>query len=191
MSGRAQGPEPGPARPAFLPGPLSRCNTRGLQKAARRSVWSGPGNSGAAPRPGCEPLRSLSFKSPPGTGNRGNAGEMRPRPAIPASTPPARPRPGEPTSRARHVPLRSPRFPATPRPSTRSPAQVRRGGRTPRRLRERSARSAPHAGSEEGLSPPPLLPSLPVSPLLSPGGEPGKYAGRGRDAGPPPGCAGT
>ncbi|XP_026367116.3 translation initiation factor IF-2-like [Ursus arctos] len=81
---------------------------RGLQRAARRSVWSGPGNSGAAPRPGCEPLRPLSFKSPPGTGNRGNAGEMRPRPAIPASTPPARPRPGRTN------------IPCTPRPAARS-----------------------------------------------------------------------
>ncbi|XP_040500898.1 collagen alpha-1(I) chain-like isoform X2 [Ursus maritimus] len=108
LSGRAQGPEPGPPRPAFLPGPLSRCKMRGLQRAARRSVWSGPGNSGAAPRPGCEPLRPLSFKSPPGTGNRGDAGEMRPRPAIPASTPPARPRPGRTN------------IPCTPRPAARS-----------------------------------------------------------------------
>ncbi|XP_008691124.1 cuticle collagen 2-like isoform X3 [Ursus maritimus] len=67
LSGRAQGPEPGPPRPAFLPGPLSRC-----------------------------------------TGNRGDAGEMRPRPAIPASTPPARPRPGRTN------------IPCTPRPAARS-----------------------------------------------------------------------
>ncbi|XP_045656525.1 uncharacterized protein LOC123794287 isoform X1 [Ursus americanus] len=34
------------------------------------------------------------------------------------------PDPGEPTSRARHVQPRGPRFPATPRPSTRRPAQL-------------------------------------------------------------------
>lgn len=78
--------------------------------AAHSSVWSGPENSGAAPRSGCEPLRPLSFKSPPGPGNRGNAGEMQSRPAAQTRE---NPHPVHPTAGC--AALGSP--PATPRPS--------------------------------------------------------------------------
>lgn len=39
-------------------------------------------------------VESVEKAGPPCTGNRGNAGEMRPRLAVPASTAPAHPRPG-------------------------------------------------------------------------------------------------
>lgn len=41
LPGPAQGPEPDPTRPAFLPRPLCRYKMRRLQRAARRSVWVG------------------------------------------------------------------------------------------------------------------------------------------------------
>lgn len=152
LPARAQGPEQGPPGPAFPPGPLSGCKMRGLQSAARRSVWSAPGRRR-------ELLRPLPFKSPPGTGNRGNAGEMRTRPTAPASSPPAPAGPGDRRPvlyRAGGAALGSPR-PLTPKRA----APHRWEGAAGRHCAcaTRGARSAPHADSGEGLSPPPLLPS--------------------------------
>ena len=139
LPARAQGPEPGPLGPAFPPGPLSRCKMRGLQSAARRSVWSAPWRRR-------EPLRPLSFKSPPDTGNREDAGEMRPRPTAPASTPPAPQVPGDRRpvrDRAGSAALRSLRPLAPPRA-----APHRWEGVVGRQYAcaKRDARSAPRAG---------------------------------------------
>lgn len=109
-------------------------------------------------------------------------------PAVPASTPPAHPRPGR-TNIPRTPPLvTQTRILVTPRPSTHRPAPVKRGGRTHCACAD-GARAPPYATALRRVSPRPLLSS--VSPLLSPGGEPGRYGGRGRDVGPPPGWAGT
>lgn len=80
---------------------------------------------------GCEPLRPLPFKSPPGAGNRRDAGEMRTRRP---SFHPACPRRGT-TVPTHQGPQGRPRAPATLVPSTRRPAQVGRGGGTSLRLR--------------------------------------------------------
>lgn len=158
MPARAQGPKPGPPGPAFPPELLSGSKMRGRLSAVRRSVWSGPGNSRAAPWPRCEPLRPLPFKSPPGTDNRGDASERRTRTADPPSTPLAHPKP------SRTDVLCAPGL-AAPRSGTPQPlallrtAQHRWQGAVGHdcACAERRARSAPRACSEEGLSPPPLF----------------------------------
>lgn len=119
-------------------------------------VGSAPGNSRAAPRPGCEPLRPLPFKSPPGTDNRRDAAEARRRPACP-------PRAG------RNDVLCTAESAAPPRPRdpgtcANRPTQPGRGGGTPLRLRG-TGRAPPLAPAPRGVSPPPYR-SVASSPHL-------------------------
>lgn len=138
---------------------------------------------------GCESLRPLPFKSPRGTDNR--KGEERTRPATPPSTLPAHPRPGRNDVQGPCAPGLIAPPPRSPRPRT---LPVSPGKRLDQAVgchcacAERGVRSAPSVGSEEGLFPSPRFRLLP---LFSPGGEPGRRGGRGRDAWLPPCWADT
>lgn len=181
----AQGPEPGPPGPDFLLGPFSDARCAGC--TAWPAGWGpDPGTHGR--RHGGTPnLFVLPFKSPPGTGNRAAPGAAR-------RAPQARPRPRRPTlsrepmshsARGWRAPLSRPHDPV---PLHSPPGRGGQGRWCHCACADAGARSAPRCGSGEGLSPPPCSPR---APFLSPGVEPGRRGGRGRDAGPPLGCAGT
>lgn len=127
---------------------------------ARRSVWSGLGNSRVAPRPGCEPLHPLPFKSPPGIGNRGVAGDVRMRPIARPPIPPAYPRPGRKDSRARQGWQGHPLGPRDPEPLGAPPGTGKKGRWDVTAPARKGAHAPPHAPATRGSLPAPSPLSL-------------------------------
>lgn len=180
---RGTGARTGSTRPGLPAGVSFRCR---VSEAAVRGPRLGRRNSrtalGLTPDP--EPFRPCPSNH---LQAQVTAGPRAPRErALPFRPRPCRPVPGgEPTSHARgwRVPPSRPHDPCAPRP----PGTGGKGRRVSLRLRG-SRRAPPPAPALGRVSPRPLA-ALPL--FLSPGVGPGRRAGRGRDAGPPPGWAGT
>lgn len=186
LPARAQGPEPGPPGPAFLPGPLSGFKMRRLHSApaglSSRHLGTPGWRHGQAanlstPCPsnhlqaqvtpesrakcGCAPPPDLQPRRPPQTREKG-------RPRAPGLTAP-------------------PLGPRDPGPSSAPPGTGGKGRWDITAPARNGEHAPPHAPAPRRVSPHPFA-SLP---LLSPGGELGRPGGRGRDAGPPPCWSGT